>query len=118
MSHDQYVTGAPKPQNMVDLVPGWVSRLPSQIAVSAGQLQLFSDARIDWAVGELAGVYGKNILELGPLEGGHTTQLLQKGAQSVTAVEANKLAFMRCLIVKELLKPTGYRSSLVIFAPS
>jgi hypothetical protein len=41
-------------------------------------------------------------LELGPLEGGHTFQLLKQGAK-VTAVEANSEAFLKCLIVKELL---------------
>jgi hypothetical protein len=43
------------------------------------------------------------ILELGPLEGCHTYMLDRFGAAEVTAVEGNRDAFLRCLIVKELL---------------
>lgn len=103
MIHEQYVTGAPTPQNMIDLVSGWVSQLPPEVPVEAGAIPLFSDGRVDWALERLGGVFGANVLELGPLEGAHTYQLLRRGAQSVVAIEANKLAFMRCLIVKELL---------------
>lgn len=103
MIHDQYVTGVPTPQNLINLVPGWTSQLPLEVPVEAGQLALFSDARVDWAVERLGGVFGANVLELGPLEAGHTYQLLRQGAQSVVAIEANQLALMRCLVVKELL---------------
>lgn len=42
------------------------------------------------------------ILELGPLEAGHSYSLEQLGA-NVAAVEANCEAYLKCLIVKELL---------------
>lgn len=103
MIHDQYVTGVPTPQNMINLVPGWVSKLPDGVSVDAGQLNLFADTRVDWVMGRLGGVWGDSILELGPLEAGHTYQLIKSGARSVVSIEANQLAFIRCLIVKELL---------------
>lgn len=43
------------------------------------------------------------MLELGPLEGAHTFQLERLGAR-VLAVEANTEAFLKCLVVKELLE--------------
>jgi hypothetical protein len=45
-----------------------------------------------------------NILELGPLEGAHTYQLAKFGADSILAIEANAEAFLKCLIVKEILQ--------------
>jgi SAM-dependent methyltransferase len=50
------------------------------------------------------GFSGKTILELGPLEGGHTYMFEQRGATHVTSVEANTRAYLRCLITKELLQ--------------
>ena len=46
---------------------------------------------------------GMDILELGPLEAGHTYSLEQRGA-NVTSVEANCEAYLKCLLVKELLE--------------
>jgi hypothetical protein len=46
------------------------------------------------------------LLELGPLEGGHTWQLTRAGA-TVTAVEAQTRAYLKCLIAKELLGMPG-----------
>jgi hypothetical protein len=43
-------------------------------------------------------------LELGPLEGGHSYMLEQAGAARIVAVEANRDAYLKCLIVKELLE--------------
>jgi len=103
MKHEQYIDAAPSAQNLIDLVPGWVCSLPSFVPVTAGALGLFTDPRVDWAISMLGGVYGKSIIELGPLEGGHTYQLLKAGASHVTAVEANTFCLFKCLIAKELL---------------
>ncbi len=103
MKHEQYIDAAPSAQNLIDLVPGWVCSLPSFVPVTAGALGLFTDPRVDWAISMLGGVYGRSIIELGPLEGSHTYMLLQAGASKVTAIEANTFCFMKCLIVKELL---------------
>jgi SAM-dependent methyltransferase len=63
---------------------------------------LFDDPRITWVVDHVGGVDGFRILELGPLEAGHTAMLHDAGA-SVVAIESNTRAFLKCLVVKELL---------------
>ncbi len=105
-----YVPSAPSAQNAVDIFAGsWASRLPPPYdGLRAGDTSLFDDKRVEWAIGELGGVLGKTVLELGPLEGGHTFMLERHGAESIVAVEANRNAYLRCLIAKELL---GLRQS-------
>jgi hypothetical protein len=72
--------------------------------VPPGSDALFDDARIRWAAEQLGGFEGRHLLELGPLEAGHTWMLEQLGAASVLAVEANTRAYLKCLVVKELLR--------------
>jgi SAM-dependent methyltransferase len=99
---DEYVTSAPSGQSAVDVFAGeWSSRLPVE-GVRAGEIPLFEDERVDWALEHLGGVAGRRVLELGPLEGGHSYMLERAGAR-VTAVEAQTRAYLKCLIVKELL---------------
>lgn len=107
---DTYLETAPSPQNAVDLFAGeWSSRFPVPLAdLAAGPVPLFDDERLVWALEQLGDLSGRSVLELGPLEGGHTWQLTQAGAQ-VTAVEANTRAYLKCLIVKELLDMRGAR---------
>ena len=85
---DYYVKSAPSVQNTLDIFPGeWASKLPGDLSLlNAGQSGLFEDARITWAVEQLGGVTGQTILELGPLEAGHTYMLEKLGAASITAV--------------------------------
>jgi hypothetical protein len=101
-----YVKSPPSPQNALDIFKGqWWSALPDDLGVlSAGATPLFADDRIKWLLDELGGVSGKKILELGPLEAGHTYMLERAGASSIVAVEANTRAYLKCLIVKELFK--------------
>ena len=63
---------------------------------------MYGDGRIEWCLAEVGSAAGKTILELGPLEGMHTYMLAKAGAAHIDAVEANALAFMRCLITKEI----------------
>ncbi len=102
---DSYLKTAPNPQTTLDIFQGeWTSRLPEPLAqCQAGTIELFDDGRIKWLASEIGGVTGKSVLELGPLEGGHTYMLAQLGTAEITAVEANTRAFLKCLIVKELL---------------
>jgi hypothetical protein len=72
-------------------------------------MPLFQDPRIDWAVRTLGGVEGAAVLELGPLEGAHSWMLEQRGAASVTAIEANRRAWLKCLVMKETLGMTRTR---------
>ncbi len=102
---DRFVTARPHPQRALDLFEGqWTSRLPQTLGdLRAGETPLFEDARVDWACSTLGGVEGKRVLELGPLEGGHSYMLEQRGAASITAIESNASAFLRCLVVKEVV---------------
>ncbi len=97
-----YVTTVPSNQNAIDAVPGWSTALPAEYQTSAGALGTYHDARIFWAAECFGDLQGANVLELGPLEAGHTLQLERMGAH-VTAIEANRLAFLRCLVVKEIV---------------
>ena len=102
---DRFCRLAPSAGTLVGIFAGeWISRLPAPYQeLSGGAADLFDDARIRWGVEQLGPVAGKRVLELGPLEGGHTYQLDRLGAREVTAVEGNTRAFLRCLVVKELL---------------
>ena len=101
---DEYVDAPPSHQNAIDLVPGWNHALPPEHGVMAGPHAFYHDARIHWGLEQFGSLEGKQVLELGPLEAAHTFMLHQAGAARVLAIEANKLAFMRCLIVKEILR--------------
>jgi len=101
---DQYVTAAPSAQEAVNIFGGeWSSRLPRECAVDAGQAGLFEDHRVIWAQEQLGGFAGHKVIELGPLEAGHTYMLEKGGAASILAIEANTRAYLKCLIVKEVL---------------
>jgi|GEM_PF-281864 len=99
-----YEPRPPHPQNALDLMRGgWVGSLPPALGLGAGtRTDLWDDARMRWLAETLGGLQGRDVLELGPLEAAHTAALLQAGARSVLAIEANKQAFLKCLIVKEL----------------
>ena len=99
---DHYVTSIPSWQNAIDAVPGWNTSFPPQYHLRAGPLATYHDPRILWAIECIGSVEGRRVLELGPLEGGRTSVLDAAGA-NVDAVEANQLAFMRCLVAKEVL---------------
>ncbi|MGI9106620.1 MAG: class I SAM-dependent methyltransferase [Pyrinomonadaceae bacterium] len=49
------------------------------------------------------------MIELGPLEAGHTYMLEKRAARSILAIEANTRAYLKCLIVKEVLHLTRAR---------
>jgi len=101
----------PAPQNLVDIFPGgWLTGFPPEYGVTAGKVNCFDfqeDPRVFWAGERIAGGFrGKNVLELGPFEAYNTWQLERLGAE-VTAVESSKVAFLKCLLVKEI---TGLRA--------
>jgi hypothetical protein len=104
-----YATQAPSAQQTIDLFRGkWASRMPAPLGdCVAGQAPLFEDPRVDWAVENFArlgtDIGTSTVLEVGPLEGGHTYGLIRRGARSVTAIEAHPEAFLKCLVLKELL---------------
>jgi hypothetical protein len=102
---DEYVQGSPSDQNALDIFKGeWSSQLPGAWKeLKAGTVTLFDDARILWAADQLGGFKGQRVIELGPLEAGHTYMLESLGAESILAIEANKRAYLKCLIAKEIL---------------
>jgi hypothetical protein len=100
---DSYTTSAPSAQLAIDIFEGeWSSLLPQGYGDTGGRAELFEDPRIAWAIERVGGVEGRRILELGPLEGGHTTMLERAGA-AVTAVEANARSYLKCLVTKEIM---------------
>jgi hypothetical protein len=101
---DEYVKGLPRAQNAIDVLPGWNHALPEHVGVVAGHGAFYNDTRILWAIQQFGSIEGRKILELGPLEASHTYMLEQHGAALIHAIEANKLSFLRCLVVKELLE--------------
>ena len=101
---DAYVHEAPSGEAALKIFEGeWSSKLPPPYDGITGSSELFEDARIHWMLDVLGGVKGFRVLELGPLEAGHTTMLENAGAEAITAVEGNTRAFLKCLIVKEVL---------------
>jgi len=101
---DEYVVGTPCAQNAVDALPGWNLALPPQAGVAAGHGAFYNDPRILWALKQFGSIEGRKILELGPLEASHTWLLEQHGPSEIHAIEANKLSYLRCLVVKELVE--------------
>jgi len=97
----------PSDQCTVDLFKGdWAAQLPLPGVQTGNRPDLFEDPRIQWFLdylNPLGGVAGKSVLELGPLEGAHSTMLEKAGAGSILGIEANGRAYLKCLTVKELL---------------
>lgn len=106
---DEYVTSIPSPQNAIDLFKTeWSSQVPG---FKSGYAGLFEDPRIAALLERAGGMAGKRVLELGPLEGGHTYMLSQAGAKEIISIESNQRAFVKCLITKEVL---GYKANTLL----
>lgn len=104
---NSYVLTEPSSQNVLDLFKGeWSSRLPGHLglATQPATAALFEDGRIEWAERVFGGFAGRKILELGPLEGGHSYMLHRGNAARVVSIEANARAFLKCLCIKEIFK--------------
>ncbi len=98
---NEYIVKTPSAENAISLFAGeWSSKLPGFESIT-GPTDLYDDHRVTW-FNELAPFKDKTVLELGPLEAGHTRQMSQLGAKKVTAVEANSRAYLKCLIAKEI----------------
>lgn len=94
---------SPSAQNAVDLFADhWVSALPQTLGLTSGTLPTFRDSRISTLLAHLDSIKNTKVLELGPLEAGHTYMLHEAGAK-VTAIESNTHSYLKCLVVKEIL---------------
>jgi SAM-dependent methyltransferase len=102
----RYERRSPSAQNIVDIFRGqWASDLSFAGVSGTGDVNLFADdkpAQAAQMLGRDNSLAGYSVLEFGPLEGADTC-LLEKLGASVTAVESNIDAFLRCLAVKEIL---------------
>jgi hypothetical protein len=100
----------PSAQTAVDLFAGrWASDLRPLLGVdNTGAAPLFTDDVRPQQAANTLGHGGRfdqmTVLELGPLEAAHSFSLEKLGAAEVTAVEASAEAFLKCLIVKEILQ--------------
>lgn len=109
---DAYCMERPGPQQALDIFRGeWSSAMPrgSGLQTTPGSAALFEDGRVTWAVAQAGGVAGRRILEIGPLEGGHSYMLEQAGAAEVLAIEANTRSFLKCLCIKEVFNLRAVR---------
>ncbi len=95
---DLYTTQEPSHALAFDLFSDtWFSTVPHY---GLGAAPHFEDGRIQWLERVCGGFAGKSVLELGPMEGGHTYMLSHGGASRVLAIEANSKAFLKCLLVQ------------------
>jgi len=104
----QFSNDAPSAQAAVDIFANeWITAFPPQLGVVAGSVNHFDpliDPRVTWVESHLPnGLQGMSVLELGPFEAYQTALIEQAGAASVVAVEGSQTAYLKCLIVKELL---------------
>ncbi len=99
---DTYEARPPSAQNAIDAIPGWNSQFPPEYGLIAGNRVNFADDRIIWAMAQFGSVAGASVLELGPLEGAQT-YLLDRAGANITAIEASKPAFLKCLVTKEIV---------------
>ena len=107
LNGEKFEVRNPADQNAVDIFQGrWASDLIDLGVASLGPTNHFTVDRRPVMAAEVLGKNNRldelNILELGPLEAAHTYQLEKLGAAHIVAIEANKEAFLKCLIVKEI----------------
>jgi len=104
---DEYVKEYPSKQNILDIFKDeWTSKLPDgyQLETKPAVSALFDDDRIYWAEKVFGGFKDLSILELGPLEGGHSYMLEKMGANKIIAIDANTRSFLKCLCIKEIFQ--------------
>lgn len=99
-----YEKRTPSHQNALDLFAGsWFSDLPAQTGLKAGPTPgVFEDGRVSWGASIFGGLAGRSILELGPFEAFNTYQFQMAGAASIASIEANKINFLKCLVIKNI----------------
>lgn len=105
----RFETRVPSAQSAIDIFRGrWACDLSPLIGVTGtGSALLFTEDKRPLQAAETLGRNGRfdgfDVLELGPLEAAHTYLLEGLGAASITAVETSVEAYLKCLIVKEVL---------------
>ena len=72
---------------------------------------LYEDPRLSWALERIQPTNLWDVIELGPLKDGHSYYMEKHtSARSITAIEANRLCWEKCLVAKEItdLKRTRF----------
>lgn len=112
MIEDKLVSTFPTNQNAIDCFPDlWYSKFPESYQLESGESLLFQDHRLIWALQQLQPQNLWDVVELGPLEGGHSFYMENHTpVRSITAIEANRLCWVKCLVTKEIvdLKKTRF----------
>jgi hypothetical protein len=103
-SSSNYIKTYPSNQNAINIFKHeWSSKFPDHFDVTTfGKAELFEDQRITWAEDHGVCFKNKSVLELGPLEAGHTWMMDQRGTKEILSIEAHERAYLKCLIVKEI----------------
>jgi SAM-dependent methyltransferase len=102
----RYCAEPPSAQTALDIFKGtWKSALPRALKLGTGSEEsFFADPRVAWVKSLLPnGFTGFDILELGPFEGYDSYLFTTLGARQVTAIEANNINFLKCLLLKDTL---------------
>lgn len=102
MVDERYDMRMPLPANALDIFSGqWSGEVPT---FDKGTLpKFYEDSRITFFEKQISGFSDKKILELGPSEAAHTYMISVRGASDILSIEADKNAYLKCLIAKELL---------------
>ena len=79
----------------------WVTRFTIEGVHYGGSYDAANDSRLALFLRKVS-IEGKRVLELGPLEGGHTLALARAGAGEIVAVEGRPDNLRRCLLIKDL----------------
>ena len=109
VSGPRFSASTPSHNNAVDIFASeWASDLAEVLpgVPHSGTPMFYQDERPRQAaryLGEYSKFENMTILELGPLEGAHSYQLEQLGAKTIVAIESNVDAFLKCLVVKNML---------------
>lgn len=112
LSLNKFETRAPSAANAIDIFSGhWAVDLSKfNAAWRGGSVNFKGDDRPHLAarsLGHGGRLDGMRVLELGPLETMHTHQLDALGARQIISIEANVEAYLKCLIMKEVLGIDG-----------
>ena len=87
---DRFETRIPSARNALEIFAGkWISKIPHFGFGTAG---LFEDPRIDYFDAAIGGFAGKTVIELGPLDGGHTFIMSALGAARIISIPTRMLS--------------------------
>src|SRR5271166_278351 len=90
----------PTVEHAIVIFDTWTSALPLPAHTGGSLFSPEDDPRPSYVRDVFGSLEHFEILELGPLEGGHTYQLERLGAKSITAIESNTESFIKCLVIK------------------